>query len=102
MALLDHSILTLSDPTMPGRIDQVSGSLGYRVINTVNDRRISRLVIGVGIRIVGNFAGERIQNGFHRLVGSKTTNLPYSDTESSDVTAWFDADHYREFGKTGR
>ncbi len=100
MALLDHSILTLSDPTMPGRIDQVSGSLGYRAINTVNDRRISKLVIGIGIRKVGEFAGERIQNGFHRLVGSKTVNLPYSDTEGSVGTAWFDANHYREFGES--
>jgi hypothetical protein len=99
MALLDHSILTLSNPTAPGRVDQVSGSLGYRMLDTVNDRRISKLVIGVGVRNVGEFAGERIQNGFHRLVGSKTVNLPYSDTESSDVTAWFDANHYREFGE---
>jgi hypothetical protein len=98
MALLDHSILTLGNPTAPGRIDQVSGSLGYRVINTINDRRISRLVIGIGIRKVGEFAGERIQNGFHRLVGSKTVNLPYSDTGGSVGTAWFDANHYREFG----
>jgi hypothetical protein len=97
MALLDHSILTLNDPTMPGRIDQVSGSLGYRAINTVNNRRVSKLVIGIGIRNVGEFAGERIQNGFHRLVGSKTVNLPYSDTEDSVGTAWFDANHYREF-----
>ena len=98
MALLDHSILTLSDSTMPGRIDQVSGSLGYRAINTVNDRWISKLVIGIGIRKVGEFAGERIQNGFHRLVSSKTVNLPYSDTEGSVGTVWFDADHYGEFG----
>ena len=102
IALLDHSILTLSDETAPGRVDQLSGSLGYRVINSVSERRINRLVIGVGIRSVGNFAGERMQNGFHRLVGSDTESLPYTDANSSDVTAWFDADHYRRFGHSSR
>ena len=101
IALLDHSILTLSNSTMPGRVDQLSGSLGYQIINTVNDRLVSKLVVGVGIRYVGDFAGQRMQNGFHRLVGSKIENLPYSDTKSSDATAWFDADHYRKFGESG-
>ncbi len=102
IALIDHSILTLSDETAPGRVDQLSGSLGYRVINSVSERRINRLVIGVGIRSVGNFAGERMQNGFHRLVGSDIESLPYTDANSSDLTAWFDADHYRRFGHSSR
>jgi len=102
IALIDHSILTLSDPAASGRIDQLSGSLGYRVINSVSERQINRLVIGVGIRNVGNFAGERMQNGFHRLVGSDIENLPYTDTNSTDVTAWFDADHYRKFSHSSK
>ena len=99
VGLLDHSILTLSDSTTPGRVDQLSGSLGYQMINTVDDRRASKFLIGVGFRNAGDFAGERMQNGFHRLVGSKTVNIPYRDTESSDGTAWLDANHYGEFGE---
>ncbi len=99
VGLLDHSILTLSDSTISGRVDQLSGSLGYQMINTVGDRRASKFLIGVGFRNAGDFAGERMQNGFHRLVGSKTVNIPYRDTESSDGTAWLDANHYGEFGE---
>ena len=100
IALLDHSILTLSDETAPGRVDQLSGSLGYQVINTADDRAVSKLFVGVGVRRAGDFAGERMQNGFHQLVGSDIKDLPYSDIESTDATAWFDADHYRRFGSS--
>ncbi len=102
IALLDHSILTLSDETTPGRVDQLSGSLGYQVINTMNDRTVSKVFVGVGFRGVGDLAGERMQNGFHRLVGIDIKDLPYSDTESTDATAWFDADHYRRFGNSSK
>lgn len=102
IALLDHSILTLSDPGAAGRIDQLSGSLGYQVINTINERLANKLVVGVGIRSAANFAGERMQNGFHRLVGSDIETLPYTDTNSTDVTAWIDADHYRKFGRSSK
>lgn len=97
-ALLDHSILTLSDSPTPGRIDQLTGSLGYKIINTVNDRLATKLVAGIGIRSVGNFEGQRMQNGFHRLVDSEVDILPYTNTSRSEATAWFDADHYRSFG----
>jgi len=100
IGILDHSILTLSDSPAPGRVDQLSASLAYQMINTVNDRLVSKLVVGAGIRDVGDFAGQRMQNGFHRLVGSEIVDLPYSDTERSDVTTWFDANHYRRFGQS--
>ncbi len=102
IALIDHSILTLSDPAAAGRVDQLSGSLGYQVINTINERLAKKLVVGVGIRSAGIFAGERMQNGFHRLVGSDIETLPYSDTNGTDVTAWFDANHYRNFGHSSK
>ena len=100
-AILDHSILTLGASPTPSRVDQLSGSLGYAVIDAVNDRLANKLVVGVGIRNVGDFAGQRIQNGFHRLVASEIKTYPYVDTQSSDATAWFDADHFRSFGKRG-
>ena len=101
IAVLDNSILTLTDSPTPGRIDQLSGSLGYQVINTVDDQHATKLAAGIGIRSVGNFEGQRMQNGFHRLVGSDVDILPYTDTSRTDATAWFDADHYRQFGKSG-
>jgi len=102
IGLLDHSILTSSNSPTPARVDQLSASLGYQMINVVSDRLVSKLIVGAGIRNVGDFAGQRMQNGFHRLVGSEIVDLPYSDTESSDVTAWFDANHYRKFGESGK
>ena len=98
IAIVDHSILTLGASATPGRVDQLSGSLGYQLFKTANDHRVNKLLVGVGVRNAGDFAGQRIQNGFHRLVASEIKTYPYIDTESSDVTAWFDADHYRRFG----
>jgi len=95
ISTLDHSILTLSDGPSPGRIDQFSVSLGYELTNRQSDSRADRLVVGTGLRSVGDFSGARIQNGFHRLVGSKIEELAYTDTSANDLTAWFDAERYR-------
>lgn len=101
IAILDHSILTLGSSLTPGRVDQLSASLGYQIINKVNDHSASKVNAGVGVRSAGDFAGERMQNGFHRLIGSDIEVLPYTDTDSTDVTAWFDVDHYRDFHYSG-
>ena len=95
IATVDHSILTLADEPSPGRIDQLSVSLGYELTNRHTDTRSDRLVVGTGLRSVGQFAGERIQNGFHRIVGSGIEELAYTDTTGSDLTVWFDAERYR-------
>jgi hypothetical protein len=95
IAILDHSILTLNDGPSPGRIDQLSVSLGYELTNLQDDTRADRLIVGTGLRSVGDFAGERIQNGFHRIVGSGIEELAYTDTTGSDLTVWFDAERYR-------
>jgi len=95
IATLDHSILTLDDESSSGRIDQFSVSLGYELVRPQDDARADRLVVGTGLRSVGRFAGERIQNGFHKLVGSKIEELAYTDTSANDLTAWFDAERYR-------
>ena len=96
LVLLDHSILTLGDAQQAGRVDQLSASVGYRLMNKVTDHSVSNLSAGMGIRNAGDFAGERMQNGFHRLIGSDVRSLPYSDADSTDATAWFDVDHYRD------
>ena len=95
IATLDHSILTLSDAPSPGRIDQLSVSLGYALTARQSDTRADRLVVGTGLRSVGKYSGERIQNGFHQLVGSTIEELAYTDTSSNDLTAWIDAERYR-------
>lgn len=101
IAILDHSILTLGSSLTPGRVDQMSASLGYQIVNKVNDHSASKINAGIGVRSAGDFAGERMQNGFHRLIGSDIEVLPYTDTDSTDVTAWFDVDHYRDFHYSG-
>jgi len=101
LAVIDHSILTLSTGPEPGRVDQLSASLGYELFKATDDDRIDTVVAGFGVRSVGQFAGERMQNGFHRLVGSKVENLPYIAEQGSDVTAWVDASHYHAFRDPG-
>lgn len=96
-ALLDHSTLTLEETQLSGRIDQLTGSLGYRFIDRKSASAISRLAAGTGFRSAGNYSGEPMQNGFHRIVGSEVTSLPYVATSSTDLTLWIDADHYSEF-----
>jgi hypothetical protein len=94
VAVFDHSVLTLSDPAQPGRIDQLSASLGYRLVESSRDRSLNRLVGGIGFRSAGDFAGERMQNGFHRLIDSDIENLPYSALDDTYLTAWLDAERY--------
>jgi hypothetical protein len=95
LAVLDHSILTLTDEPSPGRIDQLSVSLGYELLNHNNDGRSAKLIIGTGLRNIGQFGGERIQNGFHRIVGSSIEELDYTGDTETDLTIWADTEHYR-------
>lgn len=94
LVTLDHSTLTLTDPAAPGRIDQVSASLGYRVLQESTPDRVRRIAVGVGLRGIGDFAGERMQNGFHRLIDSNVESLPYTGDSGTDVTAWVDLHQY--------
>ena len=97
MALVDHSILTLSDGFTPGRIDQLSASVGYFLIDDGDEKLNNSVAIGAGIRGTGDFQGEALQNGFHRLVDSRTVNLPYTGADTTAATVWFDAERYRQF-----
>ena len=100
-ALLDHSILTLTDDARPGRTDQMSLALGYDLVATSSDVATDRVTVGGGLRRTGEFAGERMQNGFHRLIGSEIERLPYSGDDTTDATAWFDALRYRVWREPG-
>jgi hypothetical protein len=76
----------------------LSGSLGYHLINNSSANSVDRLTVGGGFRSVGEFAGERMQNGFHRLIGSNVDSLSYIDTSTTDATGWFEVQRYRELG----
>ena len=97
MALVDHSILTLSDGFAPGRVDQLSASVGYFLISDGDEKRTNSVSIGAGLRSTGDFSGEALQNGFHRLVDSRVVNLPYTGADETAATFWIDAEHYKQF-----
>ena len=92
---VDHSILTLIDVDEPARTDQLSATLGYRIINSASDTTVDRLTAGLGVRGYGDFGGERMQNGFHQLVQSSIETAAYTDLDRTDATVWLDAQRYR-------
>ena len=91
LVLLDHSTLTRDESASGSgaRIDSMSLSLGYKLIEQRNSQSSKSLTLGIGMREVGNFAGSRIQNGFHALIESDTNVLPYETTRETDATLWF-------------
>lgn len=92
---VDHSFLTLIDVDDPVRTDQLSATLGYRVINAVSDSTVNRLTAGLGVRGYGDLGGERIQNGSHQLVRSSVEIAAYTDLDRVDATASVDAHRYQ-------
>ena len=100
-ALLDHSILTLDRGPDAGRIDQLTLSAGYQLIARTREDRTDRVAAGFGARDSGSYGGERIQNGFHRLIGSEIEELPYVPGNDAEATVWLDASHYRLLQDTG-
>ena len=92
---LDHSLLTLdkyADDLPEGRLDQLSASLGYRVLRQRDLQRQSNIDLGLGFRLTDNIGGSRIQNGFHQIVDDRIVESPYVDTSDVDGTAWLRAD----------
>ena len=97
LAVLDHSILTREDLDAgdPARIDTMTLSLGYEVLRSESETQRASIAAGIAVRGIGNFEGERIQNGFHRLVASDTDVIPYTNTRETDAAGWFVAEYYR-------
>jgi hypothetical protein len=87
---LDHSILTLEDRTAParGRVDHLSVSAGYSLVQVRRPKYTQGLEVGGGFRYSGELGGARMQNGFHQIVGSDPTTVPYVDTDRFDGTFW--------------
>ncbi len=97
LAVLDHSILTRADAVTgpPARIDLMSLSLGYELVRRQDARSRTSLAIGTGVRGVGNYEGARVQNGFHTLIETGTSFLPYAATRQADPTFWAVGEHHR-------
>ncbi len=87
---MDHSMLTRADTIVgtPARTDLMSLSMGYEVLRRGDNRAATSITIGAGVRAAGNFEGARIQNGFHTLIETGTSFLPYTDTRRTDATIW--------------
>jgi len=102
LATLDHSIMTRADigESQRARIDTATVAVGYEFLAQESATRRSTVAGGVALRAVGNFEGERIQNGFHRLIGSDTESFPYTDTRDAAPAAWLLAQHYYRFRRT--
>lgn len=94
---VDHSILTLTASPEPGRIDQLAASVDYKLLQSDN----IDFVVGTGVRSIGDFAGDRMQNGFHRLIGSDIDDLQYTGSSETDLTAWAEAQYHRDFAALG-
>lgn len=105
LAVVDHSILTRNNSMTPQRIDTMTASVGYEILSRTGGDVHSTVAAGLGVRSVGDFAGSRIQNGFHRIVDSDIVRASYADTRQTDPAAWFVAEHRRTFrpapGKAG-
>ena len=97
LAVLDHSVLTRKDDANArhGRIDTMTLSLGYEFLHVDTGTQQTSVVAGLAVRAIGNLEGERIQNGFHRLIVSDTEVIPYTNTRQSDPAVWVLAQHYR-------
>ena len=96
-AAADLSLFTRqeTDVQPSGRIDTLTFSLGYEVLKTDASAWQSSIMVGAAVRAAGDFEGARIQNGFHRLVGSGISDEPYTGTRSADPAAWTVAETYR-------
>jgi len=88
--ILDHSILTLEKPEVgnPGRIDHLSASVGYTLVEVLGPTQPQGVEVGWGFRYSGEIGGARMQNGFHQIIGSDLVTLPYVGTRRIDGTLW--------------
>ncbi|MDP6673377.1 MAG: hypothetical protein QGH93_00800 [Gammaproteobacteria bacterium] len=93
--VIDHSILTLEEPQQgsPGRLDQLSGSIGYRFFSTQRSGLQQSLDAGIGFRHSGEIGGARMQNGFHQIINNGIKTMPYIDRDRVDGTLWASFDH---------
>ncbi|MEJ2140280.1 MAG: hypothetical protein P8Y61_12690 [Gammaproteobacteria bacterium] len=87
----EQSLLTLDEPP-PGknreRIDQLSLTVGYEFMRIERSRSRHWLGGGAGVRLNGQYAGSRVQNGYHQLFSIGIKDMPYAATDRTDLTGW--------------
>ncbi len=105
LLVVDQSILTVRGPnrTKPdpagteGRLDQYSISMAYQSYFKQSQLNIDQILIGTGLRSVGEFNGAKIQHGAHRLFKDESITLPYVTTERTDAVVWLRASRQHYF-----
>ena len=102
--IVDHSILTLEGPDVSdhGRIDHLSTSVGYELAEIRDPSFVQLVEVGGGLRYSGEIGGARMQNGFHQIVGSKPSALPYVDTDRVDGMLWLRLPRHKTLKKGAR
>ena len=99
--VFDYSMLTAGQPNpvlrdFAGRLDEISLSLMYELYRTQpNPNNIGIIDVGAGFRAYGDFAGGRMQNGFHRLIQNDVDDYPYVDTETNMAIFWLKGDYQK-------
>jgi hypothetical protein len=71
----------------PSRIDQLTATLGYALIDRQPDMEqplSGMLVVGGGVRVTARLHGQEIQNGIHRLSGFAPLVEPYDKVHAAD------------------
>jgi hypothetical protein len=88
----DTSMLTNRgrDGSPPSRIDELTYSLGYAVVDREReDSWRGLLTFGVGGRTYGDLGGESTQNMVHQTFGYKEVHLPYDPESGTDGFVFF-------------
>jgi hypothetical protein len=102
--IVDHSILTFEGPELSdhGRVDHLSMSVGYELVKIRGPSHVQTVEVGGGFRYSGEMGGAKMQNGFHQIVGSKPSALPYVSTDRVDGTLWLRLPRYGTLKKGAR
>ncbi len=101
--VFDYSILTAGQPnpvkyTFAGIIDQISLSISHELYRTdAGPDNLGVIDVGAGIRTYGDFGGNRIQSGFHRLTNNDVDDYPYVNTDTTMAIFWLNGDYQKLF-----
>jgi hypothetical protein len=73
--------LGLPPPEYPGRIDQLTATVGGFLWRSVDEEHqlVHQLAAGAGIRLYGYLYGDIVQNNLHRFSSIETVELAYED-----------------------
>lgn len=99
--VFDYSILTAGQPnpvkyTFAGIIDQISLSIKQEIFRTDTGADTLGIIdVGAGIRTYGDFGGNRIQGGIHRLTNNDVDDYPYVNTDTTMAIFWLNGNYQK-------